>query len=130
MTDKQLIGLGDFGGHYILVDKEPVVCKDLEEWARFMAQDDSRRVALDEIHGVRISTVFLGLDHNWAGNGGPVLFETLITWEDHDEILRYETYQEALDGHAVILKAVKDHFEPKGITAEQAVIEHEPVWAN
>lgn len=117
-------------GHYILVDKEPVVCNDLEEWARFMGEENSRRVALDELHGVCISTVFLAIDHNWTGNGGPVLFETLITWEEHDEILRYETYQEALDGHAVLLKAVKDHFEPKGIAAEQAVIEHEPVWAN
>jgi hypothetical protein len=32
----------------------------------------------DKIGKTRVSTVFLGIDHNFYGSSGPVLLETLI----------------------------------------------------
>jgi hypothetical protein len=49
-----------------------------------------------------ISTVFLGIDHNFLGNGLPILFETMIFKDDSfDEIYcdRCSTWNEALEMH-------------------------------
>ena len=48
-------------------DGEPIGINDLVEWGQWM-QEEQQRVALDFVGSVRISTVFLGLDHNhWGG---------------------------------------------------------------
>jgi hypothetical protein len=69
-------------GRYILKDGEVVPCPDLMEWAKWYERaDEQRRVGYDIIGGVRLSTVFLGLDHSFGSFGGmsmPVLFETMI----------------------------------------------------
>lgn len=53
-----------------------------------------------ERDGVRVSTVFLGLDHSF-GAGPPVLWETMIFGGDHDEYQeRYTSYEDAVEGHA------------------------------
>jgi len=67
---------------YILQDKTPVPCNDLMEWARWFETAD-RHVAQDRIGEVRISTVFLGLNHRFAP-GAPLLFETMIFGGSHD----------------------------------------------
>ena len=55
---------------YILNENhDPVLCSDLMEWGRWLETAD-RHVAQDEIGDVRVSTVFLGLDHNFGG-GSP-----------------------------------------------------------
>jgi hypothetical protein len=52
---------------------------------------------------VQVLTVFLGIDHNYAPWGEPVLFETRVAWAggplDH-ECWRYSTWEEAVQGHA------------------------------
>jgi len=49
---------------------------------------------------VRVSTVFLGLDHNFDDDGPPVLFETMVFINGSgDEIERYRTWDEAVRGH-------------------------------
>lgn len=51
------------------------------EWAQFFEGDfDLRRVARTQIKdGPEVSTVFLGLDHNFAGLGAnPFLYETMV----------------------------------------------------
>ena len=60
--------------------------------------------------GVQVSTVFLGIDHNWTGQGRPILFETMVfgggeVWEDVQQ--RYRTWQEAQEGHAIICQLVR-----------------------
>ena len=95
-------------GRYTLVGKIAVPCLNLLAWAKwFEASRDERVVgnahlvySLDgqEIK-VRVSTVFLGLDHQW-GNGPPLLFETMIFGGPHDQNQRrYSTWGEAEDGH-------------------------------
>jgi len=69
-------------GRYILVGQTPVQCDDLMEWASSMG-GDGRRVALTRVGPITVSTVFLGLDHNFhrsfSGNWSepPILFETM-----------------------------------------------------
>lgn len=64
-------------GHYILNDKgEPVAAK-FSEWAIWFERRRTKRILKQQwIGNVRVSTVFLGLDHSW-GKGPPVLWETM-----------------------------------------------------
>lgn len=75
------------GRQYILDGHTPVPCDDLMVWATWYSSAD-RTVSRDDINGFLVSTVFLGLDHNWWG-GKPALFETMIF---HDgKTLDYQT---------------------------------------
>lgn len=88
--------------YYILDDKGQPVPADLVVWARWFEDaigKDSRRVAVDDVNGARISTVFLGLDHSFGG-GPPLLFETMIFGGEHDQWQdRCSTRDEALQMH-------------------------------
>lgn len=61
-----------------VLDKKgnPVAELDFQTWADWMWKVD-RRVADEQVGASMISTVFLGLDHNWTGDF-PVLWETLV----------------------------------------------------
>ena len=88
-------------GRYILVGHEPVEEPDLITWARWLESAD-RHVADTMQDDVRVSTVFLGLDHNFGDLfGRPILFETMV-FVDHDSVAcdRYRTWDEAEAGHA------------------------------
>lgn len=86
----------------------PVPCT-LEEYGRqyMNGNEYTRRVGEDIISGIRISTVFLALDHRFYGDEGPpILFETMIFGGEHDQYQeRYCTWNEAVEGHrhAVLL---------------------------
>lgn len=75
---------------FILVDKVPVPCDDLLEWGCWMQTAD-RRVAKTQIGPLRVSTVFLGLDHRHFEDGSPLVFETMIFGEDQEHDSR-ESY--------------------------------------
>ncbi len=84
----------------------PRKCKDVHEWGKMMEGKD-RIVKQEDISDVHISTVFLGIDHNFFG-GPPVLFETMIFGGPHDEYQeRYCTWEEAEAGHARAVELVK-----------------------
>jgi hypothetical protein len=63
---------------YILNERrEPVPTDDLMGWARWI-EANGRRVALTALpSGHVVSTVFLGLNHQF-GDGPPLLFETMV----------------------------------------------------
>ena len=87
-------------GRYILKGKRPVKEPDLLRWAAWMEVPDNRRVAFSEQHGVTVSTVFLGVDHQF-GKGPPVLFETMAffeakSWEIQE---RCSTWEQAEEQH-------------------------------
>ena len=109
--------------HYILRGKQVVVAT-LMEWARWFETAD-RHVAQDTIGDYWVSTVFLGLDHNY-GSGPPILFETMVFDRGHPKTVtlvdgrtrtyapavdgyfgRYRTYEEAEKGHAKIVRAIR-----------------------
>jgi hypothetical protein len=99
---------------YILDEHgQPVPCEDLATWAQWFETAD-RRVAQDLDEGdegdagkkVRVSTVFLGLDHNWGG-GPPILWETLVFGGALDgEMARYTSLADALAGHQAMCARV------------------------
>ena len=96
-------------GMYILDENnEPVPCEDVSVWA-FWFEDGPRRVVQqDTVGDVKVSTVFLGLDHSF-GQGKPVLGETMIFGGRYNECQgRYTAHADALKGHALALAAVKD----------------------
>ncbi len=84
---------------YILENGNPVPCENLMEWGKWMETAD-RHVALTELGDVKVSTVFLGLDHSFGGPT-PVLFETLVFGGPLDgEMNRYTFREDAEKGHA------------------------------
>lgn len=98
-------------GQYILVDKRPMLA-DPEEWGKWMATSD-RTVARDTIEGMLVSTVFLGMDHSFTEGATPVLFETMVfgnnDWlEETDLTRRYETWEQAEEGHRQVVARVTE----------------------
>lgn len=58
------------------------------------------RVAETEMDGIRISTAFLALNHQWDPDGTPLLFESMIFGGEHDKMqTRYSTWEDAVRGH-------------------------------
>lgn len=88
------------GERYILDDEgNPVACEDLERWALWMVDGD-RQVARDEVGEALVSTVFLGLDHRFGGDGPPILWETMVFGDPLDgEQWRYSSKAAAIAGH-------------------------------
>lgn len=99
--------------HYMLDPETHAITwtHDLMEWARWF-EEGNRRV--DEttltIGDVRISTVFLGIDHSFSmlGDAEPILFETMIFGGPLDEYqVRYATWEQAKAGHLVAVRKAK-----------------------
>jgi len=89
--------------HYILDGHTPVAC-DMMTWARSFEKTD-RRVAKTVKDEISVSTVFLGLNHQYDPSGPPLLFETMIFGGEHDEdCTRCSTWEEAEKMHAEACK--------------------------
>jgi hypothetical protein len=106
--------------YYILDDnKVPQLVSD-NEWSKWFGKSE-RFLARTQVGPWTVSTVFLGIDHNF-GEGEPILFETMAFRDDglrksgrtsgqfvkdvsfHEDIFkRYSTYAEAMLGHAAIV---------------------------
>lgn len=75
--------------------------EDIFEWAKWFekaTKEKSRHVADDYFDRVRVSTVFLGLDHGLGGF--PLWFETMIFGGPHDGFQkRASTWAEAEECH-------------------------------
>ena len=101
---------------YILDNNhKPVVSTGLES-SKWMEDNPNRkRVAYDELtdlngDDVRVSTVFLGLDYSvpWDKHTTPLLWETMIFGGEYDQSQeRYNSYEDAVDGHQKMLNSVK-----------------------
>jgi len=108
--------------HYIIDDSHNIVPEsDFLTWAKWYETAD-RHVAHTAIGDFRISTVFLGTDHNYGfgDDKRPVLFETMVfePTDDPDlgldyvqvadfEMWRYATWLEAEAGHARMCELVR-----------------------
>ncbi len=102
-------------GFYVLdEDNKPVLASDIKKWAEFF-ESEKRVIAQDRVRDARISTVFLGLDHNFLSEGPPILFETMIFGGRFDQNqYRYSTYDDARSGHNLAIRMVllQDREEP------------------
>jgi hypothetical protein len=89
-------------------DGNAVPCDDVKAWAAWLERNNKdRQIAVDEIDGVTVSTVFIGLDQG-GGEGPPILWETMVFGREHaDYQKRYSSRDDALAGHAQALATVK-----------------------
>jgi hypothetical protein len=87
-----------------------------EEYSAIIEGDlafDTKRVAETTLpNGVWVSTVWLGIDHNWGHIGPPLIFETMV-FENGDigadlRMARYSTEEEALKGHEEMVEWAKE----------------------
>lgn len=93
-------------GAYILDGKTPVLCEDTKKWGEWY-ETASRRVDLTEAGGIRVSTVFLAIDHALDGEE-PALFETMAFGTDEEICRRYSTWEQAEAGHKEVCREVFD----------------------
>lgn len=62
---------------YVEVDGVPKPVEKAEEWGIWRETADVR-VAQDDVGPFWVSTVFLGLDHNYHPRGAPLIYETMV----------------------------------------------------
>ena len=87
---------------YYSPDGEPIT---FDEYLR-VATAENEIVGRDEIGDILVSTIWLGMNHQW-GAGPPLIFETMIFGGEHDQWQeRYSTRAEAEAGHAAALALV------------------------
>jgi hypothetical protein len=132
MSEQQYWILGGPDGH------TPIPIDDALVWGEwFQTHNDDRVVQrdADEATGWLVSTVFLGLDHNFLGTGPPILFETMVFAPSEERLTRmkrvgipvmtfpppppalvekwdtwqqrYATWDAALAGHREVIAALK-----------------------
>lgn len=58
----------------------------VDSWNKWMMKNNLK-VKVDTIGGCKISTVFLGLDHNYSMKGPPLLFETMVFGGPRDQLM-------------------------------------------
>ena len=76
-----------------------------DEWAERL-NPEYQRVELTKVGDATISTVWLGLNHNY-GDGAPLIFETLVFDGALDgNMMRYATIDEAREGHQQMVNEV------------------------
>lgn len=67
-----------------------------------------KRVDISWVGAVKISTVFLAIDHSRGSGGPPILFETMIFEGVHNGYQeRYSTWGQAVEGHARAVALVR-----------------------
>lgn len=82
----------------------------MEQWAQLHEDMAYKRVAEDDIGPYWVSTVWIGLDMSFTGEGPPIIFETMVFLRDQRDdpehfgladidCSRYSTEEEALAGH-------------------------------
>lgn len=106
---------GKWCGTYLLNDDKTYTPCPTLEWAKQcdeMLKNGTKHVADEIVDNKRISTIWMGLDHQYRENAPPLLFETMIF--DHANgyrdiyMTRYSTWQEAEAGHAKAVQWVKN----------------------
>lgn len=72
----------DIGLYIMDKDHNPVRAKTVDAWCRWRMVNDHHVADIEVAPGVRVLTVFLGVDHrfSFAGRnaGPPILFETMV----------------------------------------------------
>lgn len=100
--------------YYILSEHVPLPIDNVVVWAHwFEAHQQERIVAQETIGSYLVSTVLLGSDHQYARDGPPLLFETMIFpppgheegWEEYR--VRCSTWEEAEQEHALACDIVR-----------------------
>lgn len=104
---------------YFILEGKTVRPASLMEWAEWFENNSDERIIAktefpdspdDVVPGIstcRVSTVFLGLDHNF-GSGPPHIFETMVfDGPMNGETNQYSTWEEAEAGHKAMCAYVQ-----------------------
>ena len=111
-------------GKYIIKDGFAVQCYDLMEWAQWMVTERENFHYTDHVHGIRISTVFLGLDHAFGGDE-PVLWETMVFNDEAEDFMDLDQWRcgitpaEAKDFHDSIVRKYREQYENSSVTLRE-----------
>jgi hypothetical protein len=90
----------------------------MEEAGPLLADIEYKRVAETQVGPYWVSTVWLGLDHNYWPGGPPLIFETMVFAIQRDDpeldtlgpdidCVRYATLEEAERGHEEMVTLVR-----------------------
>jgi hypothetical protein len=105
--------------YYKLDENKNAIPCTLNEWSdqiEKMSLNATNHIADNIVEEKRISTVFLGLNHQYMPNRKPLIFETIIFKEgDYTGIYcdRYSTWKEAEEGHQKAIQWVNSLTENK-----------------
>lgn len=99
--------------------KIPVPCEDLLTWANWLEHDKNRFVAQEHVGEFWVSTVFMGLDHNW-GDGPPLLFETMV--------FRPTTTEDRLKWAKDSVEILSTMIIPDRLSVDDAPMFRTPTW--
>lgn len=92
-----------FQYHWILDENGEPKEATLDEWSAWF-ETDKRQIARYERDGSFVSTIFLGLDHNF-GDGPPLLWETMMFHQgEWGPERRAASKEDALQNHANMCK--------------------------
>src|SRR3954467_15669471 len=122
--------------YYILDDEHHVVPVDMMTWAKWFEHGSNRTVAWTQVTSeITVSTVFLGMDHRFWGDGPPLLFETMIfapdevkkklvsgDWFWGEWMWRYSSWDDARTGHAAAVRKARKAIGQR-VRADQKVSE-------
>ena len=98
---------------YYMLNKhnQPEPVDNITRWALWFETADRVVAQTDVNEDVKVSTVFLGLDHQWD-DGPPLIYETLVFGGVMDgEMDRYSTKDEAVAGHDAMVQRVQQCLE-------------------
>lgn len=105
--------------YYILNSDHSIgTAKDVHEWASFFESLDKRIVKHDMVGKHLVSTVFLGIDHNFFGKGPPILFETMIFDLDEEYQTRCSTWDEAVVMHQEAIEYLERQAQGSSVKKE------------
>ena len=95
--------------HLYILDAsgEPVPEPDLIKWGHWFEDPRHRIVARDQLGPLTVSTVFLGVDHNFLPDGPPILWETMVFDADRRDLHMDRcagSREQAIAMHASILR--------------------------
>ena len=101
--------------HYFNRDAKPIT---FWKWMKSYRSEEYKQLNVTMVGPYYVSTVWLGLDHGFLGSGPPIIFETMV-FADYLEdgraadfsLTRYETIQDALRGHDVMVKYVRESLQ-------------------
>lgn len=92
---------------------------ELMEWAaiferRSNENEDEWVIGRTEVEGAEVSTVWMGIDHNFSDDGPPLIFETMVFGDSEyaEYQWRYSTEEEAREGHERVVLALASGNEP------------------
>ena len=105
-------------------EHEVIPVRSIHEWGSWVENVGNRRVAETTVNGFWVSTVFLGINHDYSGAGPGLWFETMVFDDKEggppppeigakvrrflsDMQVRYPTWAEAEKGHATIVEIIR-----------------------